>query len=152
MAVSLSQRNIEEYDVILKTRYHAGLPTLYGDATKLRQVFNNLITNAAQATNGVEHPKVTIDAMVELGESGTAIRVEICDNGCGIDSDEQSKVFEPFFTTRTKGTGLGLAIVKRILDQHNADIQLLTNPQGGTCVSVVLPVTPKTVVITGETA
>ncbi len=152
MAVSLSQRNIEEYEVILNTRYHAGLPTLYGDATKLRQVFANLITNAAQATNGVVHSKVTIDAMVELGESGTAIRVEICDNGCGIDSDEQSKIFEPFFTTRTKGTGLGLAIVKRILDQHNADIQLLTNPQGGACVSVVLPVTPKTVAITGATA
>ena len=115
MAVSLSERNIEEYAVMLRTRYHPGLPTLYGDATKLRQVFANLITNAAQATRGVENPQVSIDAMVELAESGTAIRVEICDNGCGIEEEEQSKVFEPFFTTRTKGTGLGLAIVKRIL-------------------------------------
>jgi len=145
MAINLSQRKIEEYEVQVSTHYHPGLPTLYGDATKLRQVFNNLITNAAQSTDEVHRPRVTIDVMVELGVSGTCVRVDICDNGSGIDPEERERLFEPFFTTRTKGTGLGLAIVKRILDQHQATIELLTNEPQGTRVTVVLPVSPKPV-------
>ncbi|WP_275099053.1 PAS domain S-box protein [Sedimenticola hydrogenitrophicus] len=145
MAIGLSQRKIEEFDVQVSTQYHPGLPTLYGDATKLRQVFSNLITNAAQSTDGIHRPRVAIDVMVELGLSGTCIRVDICDNGNGIDPEERERLFEPFFTTRTKGTGLGLAIVKRILDQHRAAIELLPNEPQGTRVSVVLPISPNSI-------
>ncbi len=142
LAVNLSTRRIDESDILLETHYHPGLPTLYGDPTKLRQVFGNLISNAAQATEGVHKPRVTIDVMVELGQNGTGIRTEICDNGYGIEPDQIERLFEPFFTTRAKGTGLGLAIVKRILDQHHATIELLPNKPQGTCVVVVLPVVP----------
>jgi len=99
-----------------------------------------------------ESPRISIDVMLELGVSGTGVRIEICDNGYGIPPEETKKVFEPFFTTRTKGTGLGLAIVKRILDQHHASIEILSNPPQGTCIGVVLPVTPRaTCNATGET-
>ena len=143
MAINLSQRRIEEFEVQVSTQYHPGLPTLYGDATKLRQVFSNLISNAAQSTDDIHRPRISIDVMMELGANGTCIRVDICDNGCGIDPEERERLFEPFFTTRAKGTGLGLAIVKRILDQHHASIELLVNEPQGTRVSVVLPVSPK---------
>lgn len=143
MAINLSQRKIGEYEVEVTAQYHPGLPTLYGDATKLRQVFSNLISNAAQSTDGVHKPRVSIDVMVELGTSGTCIRVDILDNGCGVNPDERERLFEPFFTTRAKGTGLGLAIVKRILDQHHATIELFNNQPQGTLVSVVLPVSPQ---------
>lgn len=140
MAISLSQRSIDEYKIKLITNYHPGLPTLYADATKLRQVFSNLISNAAQATKLNDSPMVAIDVMLELGMEGTAIRIEICDNGCGISEAEREKIFEPFFTTRAKGTGLGLAIVKRILDQHQAKISVTENTPAGSCVTVVVPV------------
>ncbi len=142
LAANLAQRRLDEYGVDLTIHYHPGLPTLYGDATKLRQVFANLISNAAQATDGHPHPQVRIDAMVELGSMGTSIRVDICDNGSGIALDEHSRIFEPFFTTRAKGTGLGLAIVKRILEQHHATIEMRDNEPEGTCVVVVLPINP----------
>ncbi|HEB97076.1 MAG TPA: PAS domain S-box protein [Sedimenticola thiotaurini] len=142
LAANLAQRRLDEYGVDLAIHYHPGLPTLYGDATKLRQVFANLISNAAQATDGVAHPRVRIDAMVELGHIGTSIRVDICDNGSGIPEEDQGRLFEPFFTTRAKGTGLGLAIVKRILEQHRATIEMRAGDPGGTCVVVVLPVNP----------
>ncbi|MEN8168103.1 MAG: PAS domain S-box protein, partial [Pseudomonadota bacterium] len=142
MAASISQRRLDESGAVLKINYQAGLPTLYGDATKLRQVFSNLISNAAQATEGVPGPHIDIDVMLELGLEGTAIRVEIRDNGCGLKPEEREKLFEPFFTTRAKGTGLGLAIVKRILDQHQASISLEPNEPQGTCAVVTLPVTP----------
>ncbi len=143
MAVSLSQRRLDENKVELRKNYHPGIPTLYGDATKLRQVFSNLISNAAQATEGIIDPLITIDVMLELGFEGTAIRVDICDNGSGISADQQEKIFEPFFTTRAKGTGLGLAIVKRILDLHNSTIKVSNNMPQGTCITVVLPVSPR---------
>lgn len=143
MAISLTQRRSEEHGVEINTLYHPGLPTLYGDATKLRQVFSNLISNAIQATQGIHNPRVQIDVMVELGASGTGIRIEICDNGCGINEEARERLFEPFFTTRAKGTGLGLAIVKRILDQHHADIEILPNSPQGTCFVVILPVNPQ---------
>ena len=142
MAISLSQRRQEDQQVKLHTDYHAGLPTLYADATKLRQVFSNLISNALQATRENDNPRVNIEAMVELGLDGTSIRIDICDNGCGISSEEQEKIFEPFFTTRAKGTGLGLAIVKRILDQHMATISVSSNLPRGSCITVILPVSP----------
>ncbi len=143
MAVGISQRSIDEHNVELITHYHPGLPTLYADAVKLRQVFSNLITNAAQATEQSENPGISIDAMIELGQSGTAVRVEICDNGGGIPNVDLEKVFEPFYTTRAKGTGLGLSIVKRILDQHQAAITMYPNRPQGTCIAVTLPVSPQ---------
>jgi signal transduction histidine kinase len=152
VAINISHRRIEEHGVEFTSHYHPGLPTLHGDATKLRQVFSNLISNAVQATHGVENPRVSIDTMVELGQAATGIRIEICDNGTGIREEERERIFEPFFTTRSKGTGLGLAIVRRILDQHQASISIETNHPSGTCVSVVLPVTPQISRSRGEVA
>ncbi len=142
LAISMSQRRIDERGVALSVNYHPGLPTLLGDATKLRQVFSNILSNALQATEGTHKPLLEIDAMVELGIDGTGIRIEICDNGCGIDSMDEERIFEPFFTTRSKGTGLGLAIVNRIMEQHQGSIELKSNMPQGTCATIFLPVSP----------
>jgi PAS domain S-box-containing protein len=142
MAISLSQRRQEDQQVKLHASYHSGLPTFYADATKLRQVFSNLISNALQATRESDKPRVNVEAMIELGLVGTSIRVDICDNGCGISNEERDKIFEPFYTTRAKGTGLGLAIVRRILEQHKATISISDNLPKGSCISVILPVSP----------
>ncbi|MCU7813194.1 MAG: PAS domain S-box protein [Candidatus Thiodiazotropha sp. (ex Notomyrtea botanica)] len=150
MAITLNHRRLDEFQVELNTHYQPGLPTFHGDATKLRQVFSNLIANAAQSTEEIHRPCIDINVMVELGSLGTGLRVEVCDNGCGLDPEEASRIFEPFYTTRAKGTGLGLAIVKRILDQHQASIEIYKNSPQGTCVIVVLPVAPKQTVMMSE--
>ncbi|WP_456404985.1 PAS domain S-box protein [Thiolapillus sp.] len=142
LAIGMSQRRQHKKKIALQTRYHSGLPTIYADATKLRQVFSNLIANAIQSTLDNDNPQVSIEAMIELGREGTRVRIDICDNGCGIDEEDQKRIFEPFFTTRAKGTGLGLAIVKRILDQHQASIAVSNNTPTGACVSVILPINP----------
>ncbi len=144
MAIGLAQRKIDEMGVHLITNYCPGLPTLHGDATKLRQVFSNLLANAAQATENCKTPEVTIDVMLDLGSTGTGIRIDIRDNGSGITPEDQERLFEPFFTTRAQGTGLGLAIVKRMVEQHHGTIEMRPNIDGGTCVSIILPTTPKT--------
>ncbi|MCP4042545.1 MAG: PAS domain S-box protein, partial [Gammaproteobacteria bacterium] len=141
MATGLAQKRIAEYGVKVTTHYQPGLPTFPGDANKLRQVFSNLIVNAAQATEGMDDqaPLMSIETMLQLGTSGTSIQVKISDNGAGFDPEEQDKLFEPFFTTRAKGTGLGLAIVKRIIDQHHGTVELRSRGSRGTNAMVTLP-------------
>ncbi|MCZ7563784.1 MAG: PAS domain S-box protein [Burkholderiales bacterium] len=141
-ALMLSQKQIEEHKVRVKTHYQPGLPLLYGDANKLRQALTNLIVNGAQAADGVEtsNPTLVVDARFSLGAADQpSIQVEICDNGCGIPAGHAERVFEPFFTTRAQGTGLGLSIAKRIIDQHKGSIHMQPEPPGGTRVTVVLP-------------
>ena len=145
-AVGLTQKVIEEHAVKVKTIHQSGLPTLNGDDTKLRQVFANLITNAAEATSGrtEEVRRVVIRSELLLADAGPMIRVTVCDNGSGIKPEDRVRLFEPFFTTNAQGTGLGLAIVKRIVDQHRGHIDLEAQAQGGTCAVVLLPLNPMT--------
>jgi PAS domain S-box-containing protein len=143
-SVLLAQKYIAEHQVTVENWHQSGLPTVHGDADRLRQAFSNIIINALQATEGISgrRPQVSITTRLELGEHRPRIRVEICDNGCGIEPKEEGNVFEPFFTTRAKGTGLGLAIVKRIIDQHHGSVELRPASKNGTCVVVILPTGP----------
>ncbi len=138
------QKRIDEARVEVAVRYQSGLPTVPADANKLRQVFSNLIINALQSVEqkpvGERH--LYISTMLQLAESGTAIQVEICDDGAGLDESETEKLFEPFFTTRTRGTGLGLAIVRQIVEQHGGSVTLQQRAAGGACALVVLPTSP----------
>lgn len=143
MTVSSTEKTIKEINAKVITQYQPQLPTIHGDATRLRQVFSNLILNALQATENINGtPEIQIHVRVELFDSSPRIIVELRDNGKGFNPDLAEKLFEPFYTSRAKGTGLGLAIVKRILDQHHGTIQLAPNPKGGTCVTVILPTGP----------
>jgi signal transduction histidine kinase len=116
------------------------LPTLHGDGDKLRQVFSNLLVNAVQATEGIEDraPEVLISTYLELGADRPQIRIEIRDNGCGVEPGQEEKLFEPFYTKRAKGTGLGLAIVGRIIGQHRGSVHLERAEKRGTRAVVVL--------------
>jgi signal transduction histidine kinase len=139
--LGLIQKRIEDLNVIVETDYAAGLPTLPGDPNKLRQAFSNLILNAAQATecNATSDRHLKVKTSLHLGEAGTAIHVQICDNGCGFNAEAADRFFEAFYTTRAKGTGLGLAIVKQIASQHGGEVYLSLNKHKGTCAEFILP-------------
>lgn len=144
-AVMISQKQIEEHGVRVTSLYQPGLPVLYGDANKLRQAFVNLIVNGVQATAGLDdtRPTLWIEARLCLAIEGMpSIRVDIQDNGSGVQREHLGKVFEPFFTTRAQGTGLGLPIAKRIIDQHQGSINLQPEHRNGTRVTVILPLQP----------
>lgn len=143
-AVGLAQKVIDEHEVKVVTMHQNGLPTLNGDDVKLRQVFANLISNAAEATGDqpVAARRVVIRSELLLDDRGPRIRVTVCDNGRGIDPDHRGQLFEPFFTTNAQGTGLGLAIVKRIVEQHGGQVDLEPRAEGGTCAVVRLPLNP----------
>jgi PAS domain S-box-containing protein len=143
-ATLIAQKAIAERGAHVTILYQPGLPTLHGDGDKLRQVFSNLLVNAVQATESIEdcEVEICISTHLELGTDRPRIRVEIQDNGCGIDADQAEKLFEPFYTTRAKGTGLGLAIVDRIIRQHHGSVHLESAGKRGTRAVVVLPTGP----------
>lgn len=97
---------------------------VYVDPEQLRQVLNNLMTNAIQAMD--QGGEITMEARREMNQDIIVLR----DDGRGIDQDHRDSVFEPLFTTKAKGTGLGLAICRQILARHGATIDLIDSDRG----------------------
>ena len=109
------------------------LPRVWVDGTQMKQVYLNLLLNALQAmpTGG----KLT----VRIHVSGGSLLTAITDEGGGILPEVRANLFQPFFTTKSGGTGLGLSISQRILEGHNGQIRLFSQPGIGTTVVVRLP-------------
>ena len=118
-------------------RNYIGGPTVVGDAEKLRQVFANVIDNAIDALEPVERER-KLELFIENGLPNRA-RVRIRDNGIGIAPEKIDRIFNPFFTTKSKGTGLGMAISKKIVEAHEGAIDVLSEPGRGTEFVVTLP-------------
>jgi signal transduction histidine kinase len=109
-----------------------------GDPKLLRQVFENLVTNAAQA---MAHEDGALTVRILRGEeAGTpGIDVIVEDTGEGMDTGVRDRALLPFFTTRPSGTGLGLAIVARFVRAHGGRIEIKSASGKGTSVRVFLP-------------
>ena len=124
------------------------LPQVMGDETQLRQVIHNLLQNAqdAVADRPADAKKARIDVLTETvhyqdsdGESRTAVRLSVTDNGPGFSSKILSRAFEPYVTSKAKGTGLGLAMVKKIIDEHGGRIDIKNQSSGtGAKVAILL--------------
>jgi PAS domain S-box-containing protein len=138
--VLLAQRQIEDNHIHINKSYQKGLPAINADPKKLKHVLSNLFANAVQAcsTHNPNGHQINITIQLLFDLETTKIIISICDSGIGLQDKKQSKLFEAFFTTKTKGTGLGLAIVKRILDQHGGKIELTPNETIGACATVEL--------------
>ncbi|HXK25849.1 MAG TPA: ATP-binding protein, partial [Myxococcota bacterium] len=119
--------------VEVDVRVPAGLAVL-GNADQLRQVFWNLVRNAAESEP--RDRKVHVSAR-ETRPSELEVVVE--DQGCGIAPDTMERLFEPFHTTKAKGTGLGLATVHRVVEAHGGRIGVTSELGRGTAVRVYLP-------------
>jgi len=121
------------------------LPLVIGDATRLRQVIHNLVQNAQDATHDVPAPRVVVKTESMLPRAGTAdgmprepmVRLTVTDNGGGFPARILTRAFEPYVTTKARGTGLGLAVVKKIVDEHQARIELKNRESGGAVVAIV---------------
>ena len=106
------------------------------DEIMLRQLFANLIRNAVEAcVNARVAPHVTLEGQLDSGR----LAVRVLDNGPGIPDADRSRIFQPFFTTRSRGSGLGLSIVQKIALLHNARVSVGASPAGGACIELSLP-------------
>ena len=109
----------------IRARLEPGLPPVMGDRTQLRQLIHNLVKNAVEATERVEHPEIEVlTEALALPDGAGAVRVMVRDNGGGFAPAVLARAFEPYVTNKPRGTGLGLAIVKKIVDEHGARIDV----------------------------
>lgn len=127
-----------------------------GDANQLSQVFINTLTNAYEAideqegTIFVDIAESHFDHKVKLlhGElpAGSYAKVTVADNGSGLKAEEIEKMFDPFYTSKELGNGMGLAIVRGVVIGHGGAIDIHSEPNKGTTVSIYIPVTEQTAI------
>jgi CheY-like chemotaxis protein len=136
-----------------------GLPTVNADATQIRQIVMNLITNASDALGetggtimlrtGVIGSEDLADASLEINlpddqeppapPAGSYVYLEVGDSGAGMTPDTLHRIFDPFFSTKFAGRGLGLAAVMGIVRSHQGLIRIHTEPAKGTRFRVLFP-------------
>ena len=129
-----------EKSIRFKLDLQKDLPLIYADASKLRQVLNNLVINARDALAETPAAVITIQTRTKLIEQADFIELSIKDNGKGFDENMLDRIFEPYVTSKEKGTGLGLAIVKRIIEEHNGGIRVENNESIGAGIVIDLPI------------
>lgn len=122
-------------DILVVKQFDPQMPQIMADPMEMQQVFLNLLINAVQAmpTGGT--------LTVRTCAAAEHIEVEIIDTGKGISEEIRDRIFQPFFTTKSKGTGLGLAISKQFIEMHGGTISAEKNPAGGTIFRIILPCT-----------
>lgn len=109
------------------------------DRGRLRQVLNNLLTNAFEALEGQADAVVSIETHDVAIDGHSLVELVVVDNGPGFQSVTGGQMFDPYVTSKPKGTGLGLAIVKKIIDEHGGSIEAENTPEGGARVRALLP-------------
>jgi PAS domain S-box-containing protein len=139
LKVSISKR------ATLRVTLPEKLRAVRANSAQLRQVVLNLITNASEALGEQEGFISVAVTQVKSGESaptvsrGDYVRLGISDTGCGMTEETQSKIFDPFFSTKFPGRGMGLAAVKGIVRRHGGTINVRSTPGQGSLFEILLP-------------
>lgn len=138
-SLTLHQSEMEKNHVHLEVFFQGGLPLLYTDSNKLKQVFMNLIKNAIEAMpdGGNLNIRTTMENKPNLPRQ-LVIFVE--DSGHGMSDETVQKLGTPFFTTKSSGTGLGLATSYRIVEEMGGTVIVSSQEQKGTTFTIYLPV------------
>jgi PAS domain S-box-containing protein len=127
-------------NIEVKTRLTKKIKALNGSPELLFDLVSNLIINALQAIDE-DGGKVTVSTRMKNGQ----VEIMVKDDGAGIPETDLPNIFAPFFSHRKdeKGTGLGLAIVKRVAELHGGEVEVESNPDGGSVFRVKLPLVNK---------
>lgn len=129
-----------------RLRVAGDLPSLWADLGQIRQVVSNLVINAKQAMSDGGRIEVAIRVEVideqEVSQlpPGRYICVEVADSGPGISVEQQTLIFNPYYTTKSEGNGLGLATAYSIMRRHDGYLTVSNRKQGGAIFSLYLPI------------
>ena len=131
------ESRLEDIDCVVEIP--KGLPRVVGNETQLRQVFANLVRNAADAMLEYDHPR---QLTVRAAPGADSVRVEVCDTGPGVPDPAKRKIFDPLFRIRKSqaGQGLGLFVVHTILKTIGATVEVEDNTPRGAKFVLVFPV------------
>jgi signal transduction histidine kinase len=131
--VTLVAKDAQDHGISLRLEPGAEPAIIRGDGEKLRQAFLNIVINSLQATPAGGSVNIV------LNKSETGFEISFRDSGSGIAADNLQRIFEPFYTTKADGTGLGLAVTRKIIEGHGGRMDIESEVDQGTTVSVILP-------------
>ncbi|MEY2601009.1 MAG: hypothetical protein QOJ36_328 [Verrucomicrobiota bacterium] len=124
---------IKDRDIVVEQELRSDLPLLEIDRDQMKQAFYNVIKNSFEAMKSRGILRIRTD----MDESHVIVR--FTDTGGGISAENLSRVFEPYFTTKTSGTGLGLLIVRRIVREHGGELSVESSEGKGLTLTIRLP-------------
>lgn len=132
-SVAFLRREIEDRDILVETDLAFALPPVEVDRDQIKQAFYNVIKNAFQAMRkgGLLH--------IRSWRDDNFVSIAFTDTGGGLSGENMSKLFRPYFTTKSSGSGLGLLIVRRIVREHGGEIEIESNEGKGVRVTIHLP-------------
>jgi len=133
--------NARKYGVTLEMDLDKHLSDTWFDPEGIHRSLLNLVTNAIDACTDINSNHGSDKVILRSRKTkGWAVEYQVEDNGCGMDEETKSKVFQSFFSTKgTRGTGLGLMITKKIIDEHDGYIKLESEAGKGTKLIIRLP-------------
>ena len=137
--LTLLHIRLEEHEVLTKATLKEGLPRVLADRVQLQQVIFNLVTNAIEAMSSTAAGSRVLRLRSEATETGECI-IAIGDSGPGIEPETLNRIFEPFFTSKSKGMGMGLSICCSIVEAHGGRLWVPGNTPRGAVFQLVLPV------------
>jgi signal transduction histidine kinase len=147
-------RRLIDEDIELSYKLEPELESVKVDPNRMEQVLMNLVINARDAmprggrltiaTSNREIGEAQVEGYQEI-KSGQYIMTEVSDTGIGMDKELTNRIFEPFFSTKTKGqgSGMGLATVYGIVRQSGGQVSVHSEPNGGTTFTIILPRVPE---------
>jgi len=135
--VSVVAAELEQKGIALNLHLAVSLPKVLADCTLIQQSILNLINNAMQAMpEDKKDPTITVSTFME----DDMVKICVADNGCGMTEEQMSKIFEPYYTTKSSGTGLGLTVLFKIMKQHEGDVTVHSTPGKGSEFTLQIPV------------
>lgn len=123
----------------VETYLASDLPMISGDVSRLRQVMNNLIKNAFEASPEPANAHIIVATSTTQSAQADHVEIRIEDHGDGVSEQLLQNIFEPYVSSKARGTGLGLAIVKKIVEEHNGVVTLRNNQGPGAVAIIRLP-------------
>ncbi len=134
----LIEKKLRQSRVEVVREFADGLPRVRARTDQLRQVFLNLLLNAQQSIKG--SGQICVRTAHFDPALQPSVAVYISDTGVGISEQDVARIFEPFYSTRTKGTGLGLWVTQDIVRHHGGRINVTSAEGEGTTFTIILPV------------
>jgi signal transduction histidine kinase len=128
----------QKHPATLRIGAFEGIPRCQADALALERVFRNVLENSL--TCGAVPVRIDVELSIATLHDRPAYRVTFQDNGPGLSAETRARVFEPFYTTKTKGTGLGMAISRRLVEAHGGRIEVGESSGPGAEIVITLPV------------
>jgi PAS domain S-box-containing protein len=140
--LAFANRELNEYQITVRTELPNDLPRVSGDRVQLQQVLLNLVINAVEAMSAVENERriLTIRGQRDEMDGRPAVLITVQDLGVGFNPEDNERLFEAFYTTKPDGMGMGLRISRSIIEAHGGRLWATSNDGQGATSHFALPV------------